>query len=83
MSTRAARSPRARANGGGADDADHVSPLASVVSALKRAGAGRVAVIVLGRHLDPADRLGAPLAARLAPGPCDPGRCAVHRVSAH
>jgi AcrR family transcriptional regulator len=39
MSTRAVRSPRARANGEGADGADHVSPLASVVSALKRAGA--------------------------------------------
>jgi hypothetical protein len=52
----------------------------SAAAALKRAGAGRVAVIVLGRHLDPADRLGAPLAARLAPGPYDPGTCAVHRV---
>ena len=55
----------------------------SAAAALKRAGAGRVAIVVLGRHLDPADRLGAPLAARLAPGPCDPGRCAVHRASAH
>jgi hypothetical protein len=54
----------------------------SAAAALKRAGAGRVAVIVLGRHLDPADRLGAPLAARLAPGPYDPGRCAVHGASA-
>jgi hypothetical protein len=54
----------------------------SAAAALKRAGAGRVAVIVLGRHLDPADRLGAPLAARLTPGPCDPGRCAVHDASA-
>jgi hypothetical protein len=55
----------------------------SAAAALKRAGARRVAVIVLGRHLDPADRLGAPLAARLVPGPGDPGRCAVHRASAH
>jgi hypothetical protein len=54
----------------------------SAAAALKRAGARRVAVIVLGRHLDPADRLGAPLAARLAPGPYDPGRCAVHGASA-
>ncbi len=54
----------------------------SAAAALKRAGAGRVAVIVLGRHLDPADRLGAALAARLAPGPYDPGRCAVHGPSA-
>ena len=50
----------------------------SAAAALKRAGAGRVAVIVLGRHLDPAGRFGAPLAARLVPAPCDPGRCAVH-----
>jgi hypothetical protein len=55
----------------------------SAAAALKRAGAARVAVIVLGRHLDPADRLAAPLAARLAPGPYDPGRCAVHRAPAH
>jgi hypothetical protein len=54
----------------------------SAAAALKRAGARRVAVIVLGRHLDPADRLGAPLAARLAPGPYDPGRCAVHGAPA-
>jgi hypothetical protein len=53
----------------------------SAVAALKRAGAGRVAVIVLGRHLDPADRYGAALAARLVPGPGDPGRCAVHDLS--
>ena len=59
----------------------------SAAAALKLAGAARVAVIVLGRHLDPADRFGARLAARLAtglePGPGDPGRCAVHDVSAH
>ena len=50
----------------------------SAAAALKRAGARRVAVIVLGRHLDPADRFGAALAARLAEVPYDPGRCAVH-----
>jgi hypothetical protein len=55
----------------------------SAAAALKRAGARRVAVIVLGRHLDPADRFGAPLAARVAEGPYDPGRCAVHAISAH
>jgi hypothetical protein len=55
----------------------------SAAAALKRAGAGRVAVVVLGRHLDPADRFGAPLAARLAGLPYDPGRCAVHGASAH
>jgi hypothetical protein len=54
----------------------------SAVAALKRAGARRVAVIVLGRHLDPADRFGARLAARVAEGPYDPGRCAVHTWSA-
>jgi hypothetical protein len=37
---------------------------------------------VLGRHVDPADRLSAPLAARLAPGGYDPDRCAVHPVPA-
>jgi hypothetical protein len=50
----------------------------SAAAALKRAGARRVAVVVLGRHVDPADRLGGPLAARLAPAPYDPARCAVH-----
>jgi hypothetical protein len=50
----------------------------SAAAALKRAGARRVAVVVLGRHLDPADRLGGPLAARLAPAAYDPARCAVH-----
>jgi hypothetical protein len=50
----------------------------SAAAALKRAGAGHVAVVVLGRHLNPADRLGAPLAAGLAPAPYDPGKCAVH-----
>jgi hypothetical protein len=50
----------------------------SAAAALKRAGARRVAVVVLGRHLDPADRLGGPLAARLAPASYDPAGCAVH-----
>ncbi len=50
----------------------------SAAAALKRAGARRVAVVVLGRHVDPADRLGGPLAARLAPAPYDPAKCAVH-----
>lgn len=50
----------------------------SAAAALKQAGARRVAVVVLGRHLDPADRLGGPLAARLAPAAYDPGRCALH-----
>ena len=50
----------------------------SAAAALKRAGARRVAVVVLGRHVDPADRLGGPLAARLAPAPYHPAKCAVH-----
>jgi len=50
----------------------------SAAAALKRAGARRVAVVVLGRHLDPADRLGGPLAARLVPAAYDLARCAVH-----
>src|SRR4029077_4491488 len=39
----------------------------SAAAALKRAGARHVAVVVLGRHADPADRLTAPPAARPAP----------------
>ena len=50
----------------------------SAAAALKRAGARHVAVVVLGRHIDPADRLGGLLAARLAPAPYDVARCAVH-----
>jgi hypothetical protein len=50
----------------------------SAAAALKRAGARHVAVVVLGRHLDPADRLGGPLAARLVPAPYDAAKCAVH-----
>lgn len=52
----------------------------SAAAALKRAGARRVVVIVLGRHLDPADRFGARLATRVAETPYDQGRCAVHGV---
>ncbi len=50
----------------------------SAAAALKRAGARHVAVVVLGRHVDPADRLGGPLAARLAPAPYNAASCAVH-----
>jgi len=53
----------------------------SAAAALKRAGARHVAVVVLGRHVDPADRLSALLAARLAPRAYDPDRCAVHWAS--
>jgi hypothetical protein len=54
----------------------------SAAAALKRAGARHVAVVVLGRHVDPADPLGRQLAARLAPHPYDPGGCAVHSPTA-
>jgi len=50
----------------------------SAAAALKRAGARHVAVVVLGRHIDPADRLGGPLAARLAPALYTAANCAVH-----
>jgi len=50
----------------------------SAAAALKRAGARHVAVVTLGRHLDPADERSAPLAARLAPCGYDPDSCAVH-----
>jgi hypothetical protein len=50
----------------------------SAAAALKRGGARYVAVVVLGRHVDPADRRSAPLAARLAPRRYDPDSCAVH-----
>ena len=50
----------------------------SAAAALKRAGARHVAVVVLGRHVDPAHPLGGPFAAGLTPRPYDPGECAVH-----
>jgi len=50
----------------------------SAAAALKRAGARHVAVVILGRHVDPADPRSVPLAARVAPRPYDPDRCAVH-----
>ena len=50
----------------------------SAAAALKLAGAGGVAVVVLGRHVNPADPRSARFAAGLAPGPYDPAACAVH-----
>ena len=50
----------------------------SAAAALKHAGARHVAVVVPGRHGDPADPRSAPLAARLAPCGYDPDSCAVH-----
>ena len=51
----------------------------SAAAALRLAGAGHVAVVVLGRHVNPADPRAARLAAGLTPGPYDPLACAVHR----
>jgi hypothetical protein len=50
----------------------------SAAAALKLAGARHVAIVVLGRHLNPSDPGTVPLAARLVPGPYDPACCAVH-----
>jgi hypothetical protein len=50
----------------------------SACAALKLAGASRVAIVVLGRHIDPADPGTGSLAARLRPAPYNPSKCAVH-----
>ena len=50
----------------------------SAAAALKLAGAARVALVVLGRHVNPADPRAASFAGALAPGPYDPAACAVH-----
>jgi hypothetical protein len=50
----------------------------SAAAALKRAGARQVAIVVLGRHVDPADPAAGPLAARLRPAAYEPSKCAVH-----
>jgi len=50
----------------------------SAAAALKLAGARRVAIVVLGRHLDPANPRAAQLMAGLRPGRYDPSKCAVH-----
>jgi hypothetical protein len=50
----------------------------SAAAALKLAGASRVAIVVLGRHVNPADPRAARFAAGLAPGSYDPAVCAVH-----
>jgi hypothetical protein len=50
----------------------------SAAAALKLAGARHVAIVVLGRHVNPADPRAARFAAALAPGPYDPSACAVH-----
>lgn len=50
----------------------------SAAAALKLAGASRVAIVVLGRHIDPADPWAGPLAARLRPAAYNLSKCAVH-----
>jgi hypothetical protein len=51
----------------------------SAAAALKLAGARHVAVVVLGRHVNPADPASAALLASLHPARYDPSICAVHR----
>jgi len=50
----------------------------SAAAALKLAGARRVAAVLLGRHVNPADPGAGPFAARLTVRPYDPSSCAVH-----
>jgi hypothetical protein len=50
----------------------------SAAASLKRAGARQVAIVTLGRHVDPADPQAGPWAARLRPGPYQVAECAVH-----
>ncbi|MGH3186295.1 MAG: hypothetical protein ACRDPY_22255 [Streptosporangiaceae bacterium] len=52
----------------------------SAAAALKLAGARRVATVLLGRHINPADPDAGPFAARLAVRPYDPSSCAVHQT---
>ena len=53
----------------------------SAVVALRLAGARQVAVVVLGRHIDPADPRSARVLARMATGGYDRSVCAVHAPS--
>jgi hypothetical protein len=50
----------------------------SAAAALKLAGARHVAIVVLGRHVNPADPAAAPLLAGLTPARYDASACAVH-----
>jgi hypothetical protein len=54
----------------------------SAAAALKLAGAGHVATVILGRHINPADPRAGPLIARLAPARYDASSCAVHPAGA-
>jgi hypothetical protein len=51
----------------------------SAAAALKQAGARHVAVVVLGRHVNPEDPAAGRLLAGLAPARYDPSTCAVHQ----
>jgi hypothetical protein len=51
----------------------------SATAALKLAGARHVAIVVLGRHVNPADPAAAPLLRALAPARYDPFACVAHR----
>ena len=53
----------------------------SAAAALKQAGARHVAVVVLGRHVNPEDPAAGPLLAGLTPARYDPSTCAVHRFT--
>jgi hypothetical protein len=53
----------------------------SAAVALRRAGARHVAVIVLGRHIDPADSRSRRIVARIETSRYDPAACAVHAPS--
>ena len=55
----------------------------SAAIALKRAGARRVAVVTLGRHVNPRERTAGSLAAVLARRAFRPDLCAVHGTEAH
>ncbi len=52
----------------------------SAAAALKLAGARRVAAVLLGRHVNPADPATAAFAARLAVARYNPSSCAVHET---
>ena len=53
----------------------------SAAAALKLAGARHVAIVVVGRHVNPADPGAAPLLTRLVRARYDPLACAVHRTA--
>ncbi len=52
----------------------------SAAASLKLAGARRVATVLLGRHVNPADPGAGSFAARLTVRPYDPSSCAVHQA---